>query len=112
MNREEVIKKAAEHYAELVDKEYNIYSSTKRIVKSAYQVGAEYADTHPIDVWHDASEKPHTKEWILVQFGEDDYEALALNDLGVDTWLDGWCNNYKVRRWAYIRDLMPKGGEK
>lgn len=72
---------------------------------------APWAELHPANVWHEAKDKPRTKEWILAQFSEDDYEAFALDDLGVETWLDWWCKNYKVRRWAYIRDLMPKGGE-
>ena len=74
--------------------------------------GAQWADAHPIEVWHEASEKPRAKEWILVQFEEDEYETLALDDLGVDTWSDWWCKNYKVIRYAYITDLLPKGGER
>ena len=73
--------------------------------------GAQWADAHPANVWHEASEKPRAKEWILVQFGEDEYEALALDDLGVETWSDWWCDNYKVIRYAYITDLLPKGGK-
>ena len=72
---------------------------------------APLADEHPADVWHEAKEKPRVKEWILVQFSGGDYEALALDELGVETWSDWWCDNYKVIRWAYISDLMPKGGE-
>ena len=74
--------------------------------------GAQWADAHPINVWHDAKEKPRTKEWVLVQFEEDEYETLVLDELGVETWPDWWCDNYKVIRWAYIEDLMPKGGER
>ena len=71
-------------------------------------------------IWHDASEKPHAKEWLLIQFGEDDYDALSLDDLYIDMWCT-WCKTYNVIRWAYISDLLPKqfrnskqekGGEK
>lgn len=68
----------------------------------------EYTDLS--QVWHDASEKPRANEWLLIQFGEDDYDALSLNDLYIDMWCT-WCNTYNVIRWAYISDLLPKGGE-
>ena len=77
----------------------------------AFEEGAKWADEHPINVWHEASEKPRTKEWILIQYSGGDYEALSLDELGIETWSDWWCDNYKVIRWAYISDLLPKGGE-
>ena len=78
---------------------------------SGFISGAIWSDNNPVNVWHEAKEKPRAKEWILVQFGEDDYEAFALDDLGVDTW-GWWCENYNVIRWAYISDILPKGGGK
>ena len=65
----------------------------------------EYIDLS--QVWHEAKEKPRIKEWILVQFSGGDYEALALDELGLETWSVWWCDNYKVIRWAYINDLLP-----
>lgn len=73
---------------------------------------APWADEHPANVWRKAKDKPRAKEWILIQFSGGDYEALALDELGIETWSDWWCDNYKVVRWAYISDLLPKGGEK
>ena len=100
MNRDEqIITEAKKHYYD----DINCFN--------AFLHGVEWAELHPADVWHEAKEKPRAKEWMLIQFGEDDYEALALDDLGVDTWSDWWCNNYKVIRYAYISDLLLKGGE-
>ena len=100
MTREEqIITEAKKHYYD----DINCFN--------AFIHGVGWAELHPADVWYDASEKPRVKEWILVQFGEDDYEALALDKLGADTW-NWWCKNYNVVRWAYISDLMPKGGAK
>ena len=93
---EQIIAEAKKHYDDI-----NCHN--------AFLHGVEWADEHPANVWHEAKEKPRAKEWMLVQFGEGDYEAFAL-DLSVDTW-NWWCKNYKVRRWAYIKDLLPKGGE-
>ena len=75
-----------------------------------FENGAKWADKNPVNVWHDASEKPRANEWLLIQFSEDDYDALSLNDLYIDMWCT-WCNTYHVIRWAYISDLLPKGGE-
>ena len=78
---------------------------------SGFVQGAQWADAHPINVWHEASEKPRAKEWILVQFEEDEYQTLALSESGVDTWFNDWVDEYRAIRWAYIKDLLPKGGE-
>ena len=95
MTREEqIISEAKKHYYD----DINCFN--------AFVHGVGWAELHPVDVWHEAKEKPHTKEWILIQFSGGDYEALALNNF--DAWSDWWCNNYKVRRWAYIKDLLPR----
>ena len=73
--------------------------------------GAVWSDKNPVNVWHDANEKPRTKEWLLVQFDEDDYDTHYLNDSYINMWRD-WCKTYNVIRWADISDLLPKGGEK
>ena len=84
--------------------------------KDWYEIGCldglAAADAEPNlkSLWHDANEKPRTKEWLLVQFGEDDYYTHYLNDLYIDMWYT-WCKTYNVIRWAYISDLL-KGGEK
>ena len=62
-------------------------------------------------VWHDASEMPKEGEWILIQFDEDSYDTLVLCDMDADIFC-AWCKKYDVIRWAYISDLLPKGGEK
>ena len=66
----------------------------------------EYTDLS--QVWHDANEEPRTKEWLLVQFDEYDYDTMYFY---IGIWCD-LCKTYNVVRWAYIKDLLPKGGEK
>lgn len=98
MTREEqIISEAKKHYYDDIN------------CHNAFLHGVEWADEHPANVWHDAKKKPRAKEWLLIQFNEGDYEALSLGELGVETWSDWWCDNYKVIRWAYIKDLLPKG---
>ena len=62
-------------------------------------------------IWHDASEMPKEEEFILVQFGEDCYDTLVLCDLITDIFY-ARCKKYGDIRWAYVSDLLPKGGEK
>ena len=76
----------------------------------AFLHGVEWVEEQIANVWHDANEKPRAKEWLLVQFGKDDYYTHYLNDLYIDMWCI-WCKTYNVIRWAYISDLL-KGGEK
>ena len=75
--------------------------------------GLEIADEEPNleRLWHDANEKPHDKEWLLVQLDIDEYKILCLKDLYIDMWCD-WCKIFNFIRWAYIDDLLPKGGKK
>ena len=99
MIEEQIITEAKKHYYDDIN------------CHNAFLHGVEWADEHPINVWHDASEKPRAKEWILVQFEEDEYETLALSESGVNTWFNVWVNEYRAIRWAYISDLLPKGGK-
>ena len=77
-----------------------------------FKAGTEWADKHPTNAWHNPIEKPRAKEWILIQFVKGDYTAISLNEHGVDIWFDVWCKEDNVYRWAYIEDLLPKGGER
>ena len=75
--------------------------------------GLKAADAEPNleSLWHDASEEPKEGEWILIQFDEDCYDTLVLCDLAADLFY-ARCKKYGDIRWAYISDLLPKGGEK
>lgn len=73
--------------------------------------GAQWADEHPINVWHDASEMPKDGEWVLIQFDEDSFDTLVFCDMDAVAFC-AWCKKYGVINWAYISDLLPKGGEK
>ena len=54
---------------------------------------------------------PKEGEWILIQFDEDSYDALVFCDMNAAAFCT-CCKKYGSTRWAYISDLMPKGGEK
>ena len=104
MTREEQILK-------LIDEENGIENYGTADYQVGVLDGARLADEHPKNVWHDANEKPHAKKWLLVQLDKDDYKILYLKDLYIDLWCD-WCKIFNFIRWAYIDDLLPKGGKK
>lgn len=65
------------------------------------------------DLWHPVSEEPEENKKILVQYTnymvEDDYE-IDINSPHVP-----WrylVTTYNFKKWCYIEDLLPKGGEK
>lgn len=94
--------------------EPNCYETDKEEIwyKVGLIHGLEIADAEPNfeKVWHDASEEPQEDGWILVQFSTDVYDTLAL-PRDIDVWHD-FIEMRNFARWAYISDLLPKGGEK
>ena len=73
---------------------------------NAFLHGVEWADEHPVNVWHEASEMPKDGEWILIQFDEDSSTVidgekvestdLAANDgLSFADWYD-WFRNVDI----------------
>lgn len=82
----------------------------------AFTDGVEWADQHPKieSLWHDVSEEPNKHEYILFEYisnrNELKYFAqyVTKNTYGILQEFEkfGKC------RWAYISDLLPKGGEK
>ena len=75
--------------------------------------GAVWADEHPINVWHDASEEPKGT-YIVLCDGLDNSQWVVDYihiDMSYANWQD-YADAISVSRWAYISDLLPKGGEK
>ena len=74
--------------------------------------GLKAADAEPNleSLWHDASEEPTKKGYLLIQFGNAEYGTFKLRD--IDVWRAWLMKNCYIIRWAYISDLLPKGGGK
>lgn len=74
--------------------------------------GARWADEHPVDVWHDASVRPKDNYEILVQWnikGNSGYESYYT--CSIENW-DRFVERHGVFHWAYVNDLLQKGGLK
>lgn len=92
------------------------YSCGLRGSCADFEAGAKWADANPkqglvnlSQVWHDADEEPYPYKDLLVE-----------NEKGghaVHSWYNesyGWksfADIFQLRHWAYIDDLLPKGGE-
>lgn len=82
---------------------------------SAFISGAIFADNNPVNVWHDASEEPMYDENIIAI----DIDGLSVagifkdyNGNGIYRYHCFLCEWDSVVKWAYISDLLPKGGLK
>ena len=79
-----------------------------------FKDGAKWAINEFLkDLWHPVSEEPEENRKILVQYTnymvEDDYE-IDMNSPHIP-W--GYIvTTYNFKKWCYIEDLLPKGGEK
>ena len=112
MTREEVKYASKDYVNYLLDKqEYHNEKYTEYDIKQAFEKGAEWADEHPKNVWHDATTKPELKKWFLAQIGDDAFETFVMAIDKNQDWKE-WANCINIKRWAYIVDLLPKGGKK
>ena len=84
MTREEEINNAVEEFKEERKTAIGRAKHGGWYFANIFEEGIKWADEHPKNVWHDASEKPHAKKWLLVQLDKDDYKILCLKDLYID----------------------------
>lgn len=109
MTREEMIEIAA----------LRIYPDDQA-ARLVFMAGAMFADSHPINVWHDASETPQANYKNII-YQTNYYSMQNVHITFIPTCLrsckitsNSWnefIKDVNMRRWAYISDLLPKGGE-
>lgn len=92
---------------------------------SAFIAGAKWADEHPKDVWHSADEEPEGRDWRILLEGKNGKDLrILLEGKNGNHWVtsryfmslyfDNWqkfAEDEALTRWAYINDLLPKGGD-
>ena len=74
-------------------------------------LGVTYAEPNLKSLWHDPSEEPKLDQWFLAQIGDDAFDTFIMAMDKNKKWRN-WCKGINIKRWAYISDLLPKGGEK
>lgn len=109
MTREEEIKKAIDIQ---FPKGLGERTNEQALAAAGFELGVHWADNHPINVWHDVSEEPPKfGEWFLAQIGDDAFDTFVIAMDKNQDWKE-WANGINIKRWAYIKDLLPKGGKK
>lgn len=75
--------------------------------------GLEIADEEPNleRLWHDAGEEPEIHKMFLAQIGDDVFETFVMY-VDKNQYWKNWSNDVNIKMWAYIDDLLPKGGKK
>lgn len=68
----------------------------------------EYTDLS--QVWHEAKEEPKKGECILGEYQGGIYQTYLCGY--VDCEWSSYVKVFSLIRWAYVNDLLPKGGEK
>ena len=98
MKREQEIKKAAT---------VNSNSLSEAI---SFVRGARWADEHPVDVRHDASEEPKGDNWkiLCVDIYNKCWVESRVNAFLLHNKWDEYVAIELVKIWAYIDDLLPK----
>lgn len=67
-----------------------------------------------INVWHDASEMPNKALPIIIEIDDDidpTYDVITVDGNDEKFW-KFLASDRDITRWAYISDLLPKGGNK
>ena len=76
--------------------------------KDSFIEGANWADSHPVNVWHDVSEEPKYGEWFLAKIGNGTPIVITIMAIDRDQDWEIWSNNTNIKMWAYIDELLPK----
>ena len=82
--------------------------------------GLNAADAEPNleSLWHNLSEEPLLEEVEIIFINEQDFAHISERNGGyfshtlVDYSWEEYVNSLKIKRWAYIKDLFSKGGER
>ena len=82
-------------------------SCVELVTKHEKEKSIEYTDLS--QVWHDASEEPKKGEWILGEYQGGIYQTYLCGY--VDCEWSSYVKVFSLIRWAYVNDLLPKGGE-
>lgn len=105
MTREEEILQAAAYTLKVFRSSF--VKSIERIWVTAFTTGAYWADRHPQNVWHDASEHPTEVGAILYRTTLGSFELVVHGTSSEDMW-KVFVKDYGVVQWAYVNDLLPK----
>lgn len=81
--------------------------------------GVEWADKHPNleKLWHDVSEEPLLEDKEIIFLNEQDIAYISERFGGTFTYMleelswERFVELLRISKWAYVADILPKGGE-
>lgn len=109
MTREEEIRNAIDTIIPILPSE-NGRTYEQALMATGFEEGVRWADEHPINMWHDTNEEPRLNQWFLAQIGDNAFDTFVMEMDKNEDWKE-WSNGINIKRWAYIRDLLSKGGK-
>ena len=114
MTREKEVKVSALNY--LDDFNPDVCGICNEDIYDAFIAGTLYADRNPdlSPLWHDASEFPNKALPIIVEIDDDiehSYEVMSIDETDEKFW-KYLVGDRDITRWAYVKDLLPKGEER
>ena len=92
-------------YVEILDAETQLTRAL--ICINPHEKSTEYTDLS--QVWHESKEEPNKGEWILGEYQGGIYQTYLCGY--VDCEWSSYVKVFNLIRWAYIEDLLPKGGD-
>ena len=88
----------------------------KIYLNNVYESGSNMQNREYInlnDVWHDANEFPNKALPIIIEIDDDiepSYEVISIDETDEKFW-EYLVSDRDITIWAYVKDLLPKGGE-
>lgn len=113
MTREEQIHIAAYEYCQTIDiDDREGHGFDYEDIEWSFEAGVKWADNN-IDlsfIWHDANIVPSENKGII--YLTKNNKLGVFNSIKRNNWDWYVSDKYSIIKWAYINDLLPKGGEK
>lgn len=106
MTRREEILKQAKNLYKTVDK------NLRGIVELVFTSGAEWADKHPVGLWHLPEEEPEKYRQLLISMYSGCKtlwypQEIDKDEVGIENW-EKFVEYYGITKWLYINDLLTK----
>lgn len=100
-------------YEEVV-KHVQAYNNYKMRQKACDDIESIDAEPNLERLWHDVSEEPNNYEYILFEYisNKNELKYFTQYVTPYDCNLLKEFEKFGKCRWAYVKDLLPKGGEK
>lgn len=108
MTREEEIRNAIDTIIPMLPSE-NGRTYEQALMATGFEEGVKWADEHPINVWQGINEEPRLNQWFLAQIGNNAFDTFVIDMDKNQDWKE-WSNGINIKRWAYIKDLLPREG--